>query len=345
MNKEIIGKTKNGTDIIAYTISNASGMKAVILNVGCALKELCVADKNGVFRDVVLGFENVSDYEDNGPGFGACVMPNCNRVGEATYTINGVTYELEKNDGNNNLHSGANAMHHKVWTLKSLSDNSVTQTYTMSDLECGFPGPLTVEMTYTISDDGAIQLDYCANAEKDTVFNPTNHTYFNLSGHNAGSTLDNMVWIDANTVTMTDNVCIPRGEFQEVANTAFDFTTEKAVGRDIHDPSCTPLVNRNGYDINYVLNDASLKHKSASLYDPKCDIRMDTYTNLPGLQIYVGNFLGEADLGKGNNPHKPYDGICFETQFAPNSVNVPSFASPIIKAGEQKKYSTIYKFH
>lgn len=346
MNKEVIGSTKNGSDIIAYTITNAtSGMKAVVLNVGCALKELYVKDNSGKLTDVVLGFENASDYEDNGPGFGANVLPNCNRIGEARYTINGVTYELEKNDGNNNLHSGSNAMHHKVWSLVSHTENAISQTYTMSNLECGFPGPLTVTMTYTLGDDGTIRLDYSASADVDTVFNPTNHTYFNLSGHNAGSTLDNMMWIDADTITVADTTCIPRGEICNVAGTAFDFTTEKQVGKDILDPSTEALIRRNGYDTNFVLNKPELDHKSASLYDPKNGMRMDTYTNLPGLQIYVGNFLGAADLGKGNNPHKPYDGICFEAQFAPNSINVPSFASPLIKAGETKTYSTIYKFY
>lgn len=346
MSKNIIAKTKSGADIIAYTITNSnSGMKAVILNVGCALKELYVNDKNGNPVDVVLGFKNAADYEDNGPGFGACVLPNCNRIGESAFSLNGTTYNLEKNDGDNNLHSGSNAMFHKVWSLKSLSDSSVTQTYTMPDLECGFPGPLTVEVTYTLGDDGSIRLDYSATAEKDTVFNPTNHTYFNLSGHDAGSTLDNMMWIDADTITVADAACIPRGEILHVAETAFDFTAEKAVGKDILDPATDALIRRNGYDTNFVLNTPTLDHKSASLYDPKNGMHMDTYTDLPGIQIYVGNFLGASDIGKNGVAHKPYDGICFEAQFAPNSINVPTFASPIIKAGERKTYSTIYKFH
>lgn len=344
MNKNIIGKTKDGKDIISYTIQNSKGTKAIILNLGCVLKELYISNNKGSLIDAVLGFEDVNDYETNGPGFGACVLPNCNRIGDAKFELNGKVYELEKNDGQNNLHSGSNPMHHWIWELVELTENSVTQKCTKADGACGFPGNLTVTMTYSLSEDDSLRLDYSATTDQDTVFNPTNHTYFNLSGHNSGSTLDNIVWIDADSITATDNTSIPHGEIQHVANTAFDFNTEKPVGKDINDPTSESLTRCHGYDINYCLNNPSLTTPVAYLQDEKSGLKMEVFTDMPGLQIYVGNFLGASDVGKGNNPYKPYDGICFESQYFPNSINVPAFPQPVIKASEQITHSTIYKF-
>lgn len=344
MLKEVVGHTKDGKEMIAYTLTNKNGMKAKIMNYGCNLLELWVPDKNGKIDDVVLGYENIEDYFVNGPGFGACIGPVANRIGEAKFTLGGKEYHLEVNDGKNNLHTGATAMQRQLWKTISEDDTSVKFSYKKADGELGLPGNLTVTITYTLSDDNAIRLDYEATSDADTLFNPTNHTYFNLSGHNSGSASDHIVCLTCSKFTPADNESIPHGEVASVAGTTMDFTTPKKID-DNRDESFNQIVYGGGYDHNWIIDEPSLTKPFGYLYDEKSGRKMEMYTTLPGVQFYEGNFIGDSHIGKGGQNYHKRSGVCFESQYYPNAINVSSdWPKPILKAGETTKSSTIYKF-
>ena len=343
MEKDKIGVTPNGEDMIAYTLINKNGMQAKIMNYGCNLLELWVPDSEGILSDVVLGYDKIEDYFVNGPGFGCCICPNGNRIGDSRFTLNGVEYKLDANDGKNNLHSGLHPMHKRIWNVESVDEGHITFTCHKADGECGFPGEMDVTITYTLGDDNSIRIDYSALSDVDTIFNPTNHSYFNLSGHDTGSIMDHIVWIDADTYTHTDSESIPHGECRAVAGTPMDFTTPKALSRDV-DADYDQLKWAGGYDHNYCLNKHTLDAPSCTLEDTKSGRKMEVYTDLPGVQLYTGNYLNEDEVGKGDCPYSRRSGVAFETQFYPNAINVPSFPQPIAKAGQRAHSTTIYKF-
>ncbi len=343
MEKEKIRLTKDNEEIFAYTLINKNGMQAKIMNYGCNLLELWVPDKDGVCTDVVLGYENIEDYFVNGPGLGCCICPNGNRIGDSKFSLNGKEYVLDQNDGKNNLHSGFSPMHRRIWDVVEYDESHIKFSCHKADMECGFPGEMDINITYTLSDDNALRLDYSGVSDVDTIFNPTNHSYFNLSGHDAGSVMDQIVWIDADKFTYTDSESIPHGELTDVKGTPMDFTTPKALSVDT-DADYDQLNWAGGFDHNYVLNNPSLNKPSCSLCDPKSGKKMEVYTTLPGIQLYAANYLTEAEVGKGGFPYGKRFGVCFESQYFPNAINVPSFPQPIAKAGVESKSTTIYKF-
>lgn len=343
MEKEKIGLTKDNEEIIAYTLINKNGMQAKIMNYGANLMELWVPDKDGILSDVVLGYEKIEDYFVNGPGFGCCITPNGNRIGDSKFTLNGVEYQLDKNDGKNNLHSGFAPMHRKIWEVVSADDTSITFKAHKKDGECGFPGELDIKITYTLSDDNAIRLDYYGLADVDTIFNPTNHSYFNLNGHDSGSVMNHIVWIDADNFTYTDSESIPHGEIKPVKGTPMDFTAPKALSQDT-EADYDQLNWAGGFDHNYVLNAPSLDKPFATLEDPESGRKMEMFTTLPGVQLYAGNYLSPSEVGKGNFPYDRRFGVCFESQFFPNAINIPEWDQPVAKAGVESHSTTIYKF-
>ncbi len=343
MEKEKIGVTKNGEDIIAYTLINENGMQAKIMNFGCNLLELWVPDSEGILSDVVLGYENIEDYFVNGPGFGCCICPNGNRIGDSKFTLNGVEYKLDANDGKNNLHSGFHPMHKRIWDVESVDDKHITFTCHKADMECGFPGEMDITITYTLGDDNSIRLDYSGISDVDTIFNPTNHSYFNLNGHDTGSVMDHIVWVDADRYTHTDSESIPHGECREVKGTPMDFTTPKALSKDT-DADYDQLNWAGGFDHNYCLNHHTLDKPSCTLESTQSGRKMEVYTDLPGMQLYAGNYLDTSHIGKGGCVYDKRHGVCFESQFFPNAINVPEFDQPIAKAGVKAHSTTIYKF-
>ncbi len=343
MEKEKIGVTKNGEDMIAYTLINKNGMQAKIMNFGCNLLELWVPDKEGILTDVVLGYDNIEDYFENSPGFGCCICPNGNRIGDSKFTLNGVEYKLDANDGKNNLHSGFHPMHKRIWNVESVDDSHITFTCHKADGECGFPGEMHITITYTLGDDNSLKLEYSGVSDVDTIFNPTNHSYFNLNGHDSGSVMDHIVWIDADKYTHTDSESIPHGECREVKGTPMDFTTPKALKQDT-DADYDQLNWAGGFDHNYCLNNPSLTKPCCTLEDPASGRKMEVYTDLPGVQLYAGNYLDDSHIGKGDCPYGKRFGVCFESQYFPNAVNVPEFEQPIAKAGQKAHSTTIYKF-
>jgi aldose 1-epimerase len=344
LEKNLWGKSPKGEEIYTYTIKNSRGMSAKLMNYGANVLSLFVPDKEGVAADVVLGFEKLEDYFVNAPYFGCCVAPCGNRIGDAVFTLNGKTYQLDKNDGVNNLHSGFDPLCKRMWETGDVTDSSITFTYHKKDMDMGFPGNMNITVTYTITEDNEFRIDYSGLSDADTIFNPTNHSYFNLSGHDSGDILDHEVWINATHFTMTDAASIPNGTLLEVKGTPMDFTSPKPMRPEVDD-AYEQLAWAKGYDHNFAL-DTTLGELSlaATLYDPKSQRKMEVYTDLPGMQLYCGNYIQSGEIGKGGFRYEPRYGVCFESQYFPNAINIPSFAQPIAKAGVEARTTTKYKF-
>ncbi len=336
------GTTKNGEEVTCYTLENKNGMKAEFIDYGAIIVSLFVPDKDGKLDDVVLGYDDVAAYEANGCFFGALIGRHGNRIGGASFELNGVTYELEKNDGENNLHGGTPGYHKLMYQVET-SDDSVTFSRTSPHMEQGYPGNLDLSVTYTLTDDNELKITYTAKSDQDTLCNMTNHSYFNLKGHDGGEITDHNVWIKANGFTETSDDLIPNGTIVDVTGTPMDFRTKKAIGDDIG-ADYKPLVIAGGYDHNYALDKKSgVLEKVAELSEDCSGRTMEVYTDLPGMQLYTGNFI-EKENGKGGTVYTKRNGVCFETQFFPNSIHVPSFDSCVLKAGETFTSTTIYRF-
>lgn len=348
MKREIFGTTTKGEVVEKYTLTNKNGMKAVISQLGAALLELHVPNGQDEFADVVLGYADVKPYELNGPGFGAVVGRHANRIGGAKFTLNGVEYTLAKNDnGENNLHSNPGSYLQRVWALQDAQNDggdSVTLALFSPDGDQGFPGNLNVSVTYTLTDKNALVLEYHAKSDKDTIVNLTNHSYFNLSGHQSGTILNHKVWLDSDFFTPSDSELIPTGEVAAVAGTPMDFTQMKKIGQDI-EADYEPLQFAGGYDHNYVLKTNGTFRLIAKLEDEASGRGMNVYTDLPGVQLYTGNFLEQGDNYKEAAAYDKRHGVCFESQYYPDSIHHDNFPSCVLKAGEEYHTRTAYEFY
>lgn len=341
--KEKFGTAKNGKEVYAFTISNANGMQAKIINFGAILVSLLVPDKDGKPEDVVLGYDSLEEYYGNGSFFGATIGPSANRIGGASFEINGKAYQIDVNDGPNNLHSHMeNGYHKQVWDAVE-GDNSVTLTLEGKDGEMGFPGNKKITMVYSLSEDNALKLSYHVSADADTIVNLTNHTYFNLAGHKAGKIEDHLLQLHAGNYTPVVPGAIPTGEIQPVAGTPMDFTKMKPIGQDIN-ADFEQLKLTLGYDHNFVIDgaDGSLK-EIAVAEDPKSGRKMKVFTTLPGVQFYAGNCIGE-DTGKDNTPYGPRKGFCLETQYYPDNIHHPNFPQSVFGPGRDYESVTVYQF-
>lgn len=346
--KEIFGTTSEGKEVYLYTLINSHGTVAKVTNYGAVLVGLCTKDREGKTEDIVLGYDNVAQYEENNPGMGAVIGRHANRIRNASFTLNGKAYQIEKNDGNNNLHSGPLGYHRRIWEAQE-KDSSMGPSVEFGLLseagDQGFPGNLDVSVTYTLTDDNSLILNYHAVSDEDTIVNLTNHAYFNLAGHASGDILSQKVWIDAETFTEADAESIPTGVILPVKGTPMDFNIMKEIGRDI---SCDyPALNMgHGYDHNWILKtnreEVSLV---AKMEDDKTGRGMEVYTDLPGMQFYTGNFLKGTEKGKDGAVYGPRSGACFETQYFPNSINISSFPSVILKAGDEYETTTVFRFY
>lgn len=341
--KEKFGTARNGKEVYAFTISNTNGMQAKIINFGAILVSLLVPDKDGKLEDVVLGYDSLEEYYGNGSFFGATIGPSANRIGGASFEINGRAYQIDVNDGPNNLHSHMeNGYHKQVWDAVE-GDNSVTLTLEGKDGEMGFPGNKKITMVYSLSEDNALKLAYHVSADADTIVNLTNHTYFNLAGHKAGKIEDHLLQLHAGNYTPVVPGAIPTGEIQPVAGTPMDFTKAKAIGQDIN-ADFEQLKLTLGYDHNFVIDgaDGSLK-EIAVAEDPKSGRKMKVFTTLPGVQFYAGNCIGE-DTGKDNTPYGPRKGFCLETQYYPDNIHHPNFPQSVFGPGRDYESVTVYQF-
>ncbi len=343
---KVFGQTEKGETAYLYTAVNKNGMKAVFTDYGAILVSLYVADRDGNMDDVVLGFSNLEDYFENEPNFGATIGRHANRIGGAKFTLNGVEYTLDKNDDNNNLHGGYDGYHKRMWNVDVIddTDNSITFSLLSEDGDQGFPGNFKTSVKYTLTDDNEIVIEYNGESDKDTVVNLTNHSYFNLLGEGKGTILDHKVWMDSDEVTFADEESIPHGEIRKVAGTPMDFNEPKTVGRDI-EMDYDMLKFGTGFDHNWILKTKPGQlNLVAKLSEDTTGRIMEVYTDLPGMQLYTGNFLKGDLTGKRGEKYVQRSGLCFETQYYPNAINVPSFPQPVLKAGDKYHTITIYKF-
>lgn len=345
--KELWGNMLDGREVYLYTLVNRNGVSASFTNLGAVWVNMNVPDRDGNVVDVVLGFDSADEYLINPPHFGAPIGRNANRIAGAKFTINGKEYKLEPNNGPNNLHSGPDLYQSRLWDSEAEENDlgtSVSFSLFSPDGDQGFPGNANITITYTLTPDNSLDISYHMICDADTLANFTNHSYFNLDGHDGKDTLKQRVWIDADTYTRADEGSIPTGEFTPVKGTPMDFTVMKPIEQDINE-NYEALIFGGGYDHNWVLNhpqgEVSLCAASES---DKTGIRMEVYTDLPGIQFYTANFLKNGMTGKGGAVYEKRCCYCFETQYYPDSVNKPEFQSPILKAGEEYKTTTIYKF-
>lgn len=341
--KSFFGKSPEGQDIILYTLSNSKGMEASVTNLGAILVKLIVPDADGKMDDVVLGFDSADRYYNNPSFFGAVIGPNANRIDRAEFTLDGVDYKLDVNDGPNNLHSHIDQGYHKrIWDAEN-DDMSVTFSLT-DNATMGFPGKKQISVTYTLDEDNGLTLHYHASSDVPTIINPTNHTYFNLNGAGNGDIGDHELWLKAAKYTPVVAGAIPTGEIASVSGTPMDFTVMKQIGLEI-DADFEQLKLTSGYDHNWVVDgyDGKLRH-IATVKSPKSGRTMETYTTLPGVQFYAGNFI-TPEAGKGGAAYEKRYGLCLETQYYPDTIHHENFPSCVF-GGEGNDYDsvTLYKF-
>lgn len=340
MRIEEFGVTSQGISTKLYILTNTSGMEMAVTDYGATLVNLLVPDSSGNVCDVVLGYDDVTGYENGGLFLGATVGRNANRIGKATFSINGKKYFLANNENESNLHSGPNYYNKRKWETKTVSEDRIVFALHSPDGDQGYPGNFDIMVTYVLTEDNEVQIIYDGVSDEDTIVNLTNHSYFNLNGHASGSILEHQVKLNADYFTRADAHSIPTGELIEVSGTPMDFRTLKPVGQDIEAPYEAVELGK-GYDHNWVLNQED--EKAAELLSMDRKIRMDVITDLPGMQMYSGNFI-DGEMGKEGACYQKRQAICFETQFFPDAVNHENFASPILKAGQHFNSRTIYKF-
>lgn len=342
------GNMPDGTGITLYTLTNKNGLKAEIMNYGGTVVSLYVPDKNGNLSDVVLGYDKLEDYLDRSPFFGSLIGRYANRLEGASFELNGITYILNKNEGNNQLHGGLKGYDKKVWDARILpGDEGLEMSLFSPDMDENYPGNLKVRVIYRLTDENALEIEYFAETDKDTIVNLTNHTYFNLSGHDSGPIVDHELKIDADFYTPINSECLPTGEIRSVKNTPFDFTQFKRVGDGLSDSYDNEQMKfGSGYDHNYVLRTpaGNTPREIAQLYDPKSGRLMTVLTTKPGVQFYSGNHVKGAGKGKNGAIYDKWHGLCLETQYFPNSMRHPHFPSPVLKAGQTYHHMTVYKF-
>ena len=343
--KKEFGTARDGEALFLYEITNQAGMSATLTNLGATIVSVKVPDRSGKLTDVVLGYDTPEEYYQNSCYFGAVIGRSGNRIDKGRFQLNGKTYQLDINDNENNLHSGNNGFDERVWKVARTDDQSITFFLKDDDMEQGYPGNFQVSVTYTFTEDGTLTLHYEGEADADTVANLTNHVYFNLGGHDSGTILDHVMKMQSKCYTpVRDGQAIPTGEIAPVADTPMDFVNEKPIGKDI-DADFAQLQYVGGYDHNYVIKqDKGALELFATVYSPKTGICLEACTDLPGFQFYAGNFMPEAQKGKGGVVYGRRCGFCLESQYYPNSINQEGFAAPILKAGEKLDTTTAYRF-
>ena len=344
--KEGFGTLKNGENAEKYILTNENGVSASFTNLGGIWLSMIVPDKNGKMEDVLLGRGTAEGCLTLSGHLGEIVGRNANRVGGASFTLNGHTYTLDVNSGDHhNLHSGLNYYRDRLWDTKvEETEDGIRICFSLfsPDKDQGYPGNADIHVSYTLTKNNSLRLDYFMKADADTVANFTNHAYFNLAGHQSGSVLNQKVWIDADFFTVTDKDSIPTGELVPVKGTPMDFTSLKTIGQDIA-ADYEPLIFGKGYDHNWALNHpAGELALSLKAVDEASGRVMEVYTDLPGVQFYTGNMLD--GIGKDGVEYQARHGYCFETQHFPDAVNKPQFPSPFLKAGEEYRTTTIYRF-
>ena len=345
--KEFFGKTSDGIDISRYTLKNSSGMEVSIINYGGIITSWKVKDRDGNYKDIVLGFNDLLDYESSSTYFGALIGRYGNRIKEGKFNLDGVEYTLAVNNGENHLHGGLKGFDKVIWDIKeeeNESSASLVLSYISKDMEEGYPGNLDVKVTYTLTNEDELKVRYEADTDKKTVVNLTQHSYFNLSANLGRDILGHQITIDADSFLPVDTTLIPTGELRDVERTPFDFRESKRVGDDINELD-RQLTFGNGYDHCWVLNnqDEGIRFV-ASAYDPLSGRLLEVFSDQPGIQFYSGNFLDGTLKSKDGGSYVFRSGFCLETQHYPNSPNQKSFPTVILNPGEKYDTETIFRF-
>ena len=344
--RESFQQTIDGKQTDLFVLKNKNNVQAAITNYGGRLVSLLVPDKDGKLTDVVLGFANVDDYTKGGDTyFGATIGRYGNRIAKGKFTLDGKEYTMVTNNGANHLHGGTKGFSRVVWDAKQVGENQLELTYLSKDGEEGYPGNLNVKVTYTLTDDNEVKIDYEATTDKKTVLNLTNHSFFNLNGEGNGTVNDHLMQINADRFTPVDSTLIPTGKLDAVEGTPFDFRQPATIGSRINEEHIQ-LKYGNGYDHNFVLtrkNETGLE-KIATVQGDKTGIVMEVYTEEPGVQFYGGNFMAGEHTLKGGKKDEFRGAFCLETQHFPDSPNQPSFPSTTLSPGQTYKTSTVYKF-
>ena len=342
--KESFGKLPDGTEIDIYTLTNKNGLKARIMTYGATVVSLEVPDRNGRIGDIVLGYDSLDGYLKASPYFGSIVGRYGNRIAKGKFTLDSVTYELAKNNGENHLHGGIKGFDKVVWTAEPVRGEGsvgVKLSYLSKDGEEGYPGNLSVTVIYTLTDENELKISYAATTDKATPVNLTHHSYFNLAGQGEGNILGNELMLNAEAYTPVDEGLIPTGEILPVKGSPMDFTSPKAIGAQIADV-------KGGYDHNFVLRGSGGGGRklelAAQVYEPTTGRVMEIYTTEPGIQFYSGNFLDGTITGKGGKIYQKHYGFCLETQHFPDSPNHPNFPPTILRPGEKYTSLTVHKF-
>lgn len=326
-----------------YVLQNKSGMEVCVTNFGGRIVSIMVPDKDKKFRDVVLGFDSIQDYVNIPSDFGATIGRYANRIDHGKFALDGVSYQLPCNNYGHCLHGGPKGFQYRVYEAKQIDPQHLELSYLSADGEEGFPGDLSCKVTFSLTDDDAIDILYEAQTDKPTIVNMTNHSYFNLDG-DARSNANHLLMVDADYYTPVDSTFMTTGEILPVENTPMDFRTYTAIGSRI-DSNFQQLKNGHGYDHNWVLNTkGDISRKCASLKSPVSGITLDVYTNEPGIQVYTGNFLDGSVVGKKNISYHKRASVCLETQKYPDSPNKPEWPSPVLRPGEKYVSHCIFKF-
>ena len=345
--KKSFGKIPEGQPIDLYVMTNKSGAEVSVTNYGGAVVSVKVPDRSGKLADVVLGYDTGEGYVNDKSFFGALVGRYGNRIAHAQFVLDGKTYSLAKNNGENTLHGGIKGFNKALWTAKTLSakdGQSLELSYLSKDGEEGFPGNLNVTVIYTFTDDDALRISYSATTDKKTVVNLTNHSYFNLAGQGSGDILGHLLMIEADKFTPVDKGLIPTGELRDVAGTPFDFRKATPIGARINQDD-EQLKLGGGYDHNFVLRRSAGAGESlaARVVEPTTGRVMEVWTTEPGVQFYTGNSLGTV-TGKGGAEYPKRSAFCLETQHFPDSPNLPKFPSVALEPGKRYHTVTTYKF-
>jgi aldose 1-epimerase len=342
--RQAFGTTADGTAIEAYTLRNAHGIEVTAITYGGIITAIRVPDRTGAMADVVHGFDRLEGYLGGHPYFGAIVGRYGNRIGRAQFALDGQTYKLAANDGPNHLHGGVKGFDKQVWRGEPGQAASVTFSRTSPDGEEGYPGTLRVRVTYTLTDADELAIDYEASTDKATPINLTNHSYFNLGGHDSGDILGHQLTLYADRYTPADGTLIPTGELVPVEGTPFDSRTATAIGARIGQDHPQIKYGR-GYDHNWVLTrKGGGLQPAARLVDPRSGRTLQVATTEPGIQFYTGNFLDGTLKGKGGTVYAHRSALCLETQHFPDSPNKPGFPSTILQPGQTYRSKTVFTF-
>lgn len=345
LDPEAFRATVDGRQTALYTLRNTAGAEACITNFGGRLVSMMVPDRDGKLRDVVLGFDNIEDYRTIPSDFGATIGRYANRIGQGRFELDGTTVQLPRNNFGHCLHGGPQGWQYKVFEVEKAGPNSITLVLRSPDGDQGFPGAVTARVTYTLTDDNALDIAYQAQTDAPTIINMTNHSYFCLSGDPAAGSMQDVLTIDADSYTPVDSTFMTTGEILPVEGTPMDFRTPTVVGERIGDYSFEQLRNGNGYDHNWVLNTAGdITAPAARLASPASGIVLELYTDEPGVQLYAGNFLDGSVTGKGGVAYPQRASICLETQHFPDSPNKPQWPSVVLRPGEKYTSRCIFRF-